>query len=83
MLFRTLLLVALATLATLSNDAVAQRRGDRPDRGGHDVAIQATDDPGIAWFGVWEDATREAKRTGKPILLFSAAPQCRAVPGMW
>lgn len=50
-------------------------------RGG--AALAATTQPGIAWYGVWEDAVAEADRTGKPILLFSAAPQCRAVPGMW
>ncbi len=39
--------------------------------------------PGIAWFGVLEDGLEQAKRTGKPILLVSAAPQCSGVPGMW
>ena len=38
---------------------------------------------GIAWFGVLEDGLEQAKRTGKPILLVSAAPQCSGVPGMW
>jgi len=38
---------------------------------------------GIAWFGVLEDGLEQAKRTGKPILLISAAPQCSGVPGMW
>ena len=39
--------------------------------------------PGIAWFGVLEDGLEQARRTGKPILLISAAPQCSGVPGMW
>lgn len=39
--------------------------------------------PGIAWFGVLEDGLEQARRTGKPILLISAAPQCTGVPGMW
>ena len=39
--------------------------------------------PGIAWFGTWESGLAEAKRTGRPILLMSAAPQCHGVPGMW
>ncbi|NCF55775.1 MAG: hypothetical protein GWP41_05860 [Planctomycetia bacterium] len=38
---------------------------------------------GIAWYGTWEAAKSEAERTGKPILLLSAAPQCHGVPGIW
>ena len=38
---------------------------------------------GIAWHGVLEDGLAEAKRTGKPILFMTAAPQCGGVPGMW
>lgn len=38
---------------------------------------------GIVWYGVLEDGIAEAKTTGKPILLLSAAPQCAGVPGMW
>ncbi|MEC7566407.1 MAG: hypothetical protein VX738_12065 [Planctomycetota bacterium] len=38
---------------------------------------------GIAWYGVLEDGLAEAKRTGKPILLITAAAQCGGVPGMW
>ncbi len=37
----------------------------------------------IAWYGVLEDGLAEAKRTGKPIMLLSAAPQCAGVSGMW
>lgn len=37
----------------------------------------------IAWYGVWEDAAKEAERSGRPILLMSAAPRCNGVPGMW
>ena len=37
----------------------------------------------IQWFGNWGQAKAEAKRTGRPILLTSAAPQCSGVPGMW
>ncbi len=37
----------------------------------------------IQWFGNWKQAKAEAKRTGRPILLTSAAPQCAGVPGMW
>ncbi len=38
---------------------------------------------GIAWFGMLKDGLAEAKETGKPILLVSAAPQCTGVPGIW
>lgn len=38
---------------------------------------------GVAWWGTWDGALAEAKRTGKPILLLSAAPQCHGVPGIW
>jgi len=38
---------------------------------------------GIAWYGVLKDGLAEAKRTGKPILLITAAAQCSGVPGMW
>jgi Spy/CpxP family protein refolding chaperone len=38
---------------------------------------------GIAWFATWQDGLKEAKRTGKPILLVSAAPHCAGVSGIW
>ena len=38
---------------------------------------------GVAWWGTWEGAMEEASRSGKPILLLSAAPQCQGVPGLW
>ena len=37
----------------------------------------------IQWFGTWEAAKAEARRTGRPILLTSAAPQCKGTPGIW
>ena len=37
----------------------------------------------IAWFGRLDDARAEAARTGRPILMMSAAPQCSGAPGMW
>ncbi len=39
--------------------------------------------PGIVWHGVLQDGLAEAKESGKPILLVSAAPQCAGVSGMW
>lgn len=39
--------------------------------------------PKIAWYGQLNDGLAEAKRSGRPILLVSAAPQCQNVSGMW
>lgn len=49
----------------------------------HEVSLQGTREPGIAWFGLLEEARAEAKRTGKPLFLMSASPSCSGVPGMW
>lgn len=38
---------------------------------------------GIQWFATLESGRREARRTGRPILLVSAAPSCAGVPGVW
>lgn len=38
---------------------------------------------GIQWFATWESGLKEARRTGKPILLVSAAPHCAGVSGIW
>jgi hypothetical protein len=39
--------------------------------------------PKIAWYGQLKDGLAEAKRSNRPILLVSAAPQCQNVSGMW
>lgn len=39
--------------------------------------------PKIAWYGKLTDGLAEAKRSRRPILLVSAAPQCQNVSGMW
>ena len=38
---------------------------------------------GIQWFATWDSGLDEANRTGKPILLVSAAPHCAGVSGIW
>ena len=38
---------------------------------------------GIVWYGVLEDGLAEARETGKPIFLISAAPNCVGVSGIW
>jgi hypothetical protein len=40
-------------------------------------------DDRIAWFGTWEEGLAEAQRTGRPILIVSAAPQCHNISGLW
>jgi hypothetical protein len=48
------------------------------------AANPATNLPhGIQWFATWESGLDEANRTGKPILLVSAAPHCAGVSGIW
>ncbi|HIG86595.1 MAG TPA: hypothetical protein EYQ25_06100 [Planctomycetes bacterium] len=37
----------------------------------------------VAWYTSWDQAQKDAARLNLPILVQSAAPQCRAVPGMW
>ena len=45
--------------------------------------LHAAPAPRIAWWPTVEQARAEAARTGKPIFLLSAAPQCHNVPGIW
>lgn len=37
----------------------------------------------IAWFGTWKGALAAAQRTGRPVLLISAAPHCHQISGVW
>lgn len=48
-------------------------------------AVQDAGDikPRIAWYGTLKSGLAEAKRSGRPILLVSAAPHCTGVPGIW
>ena len=38
---------------------------------------------GIQWYATWDSGYKEARRTGRPIMLVSAAPHCHNVPGIW
>lgn len=38
---------------------------------------------GIQWFATWESGKREAERSGRPLLLISAAPHTAGVSGCW
>src|SRR5262245_23310204 len=45
-------------------------------------ADDGTAQGGIQWFATWESGLREAQRSGRPILLVSAAPHCAGVSGI-
>ena len=64
---------ALGVAALIAAVAVAQ-----PPQG-----REGTPAGGIAWYASLESGLREAKRTGKPILLVAAAPHCAGVSGIW
>ena len=49
---------------------------------GQDAAVKQKAEK-IVWHGTWQGGLAEAERTGKPIMLVSAAPQCHSVPGVW
>jgi hypothetical protein len=65
-------------------------RGDRPpppdgpdrDEPTQDQGVQQSAG-GIQWFATWNSALAEAQRSGRPILLVSAAPHCAGVSGIW
>lgn len=72
--------VALASILVAQPGPPPGRGGDRH---GPLPTVEAPSGPGIAWFGTWAEARDEARRTGRPILFMSAAPQCHLVPGTW
>lgn len=47
------------------------------------ATLAAAAAPKIAWWPNLEQARTEAARTGKPLLVLSAAPHCRNISGMW
>lgn len=44
---------------------------------------QEADASRIAWYATLESGLAEAKRSNRPILFTSAAPQCLGVSGIW
>jgi hypothetical protein len=82
--------IALTLVAVLiaASPALAQERGGRRGRPGGPPKLQPTEPLAataekIAWYGTWTEALAEARRTGRPILLISAAPHCHNVSGVW
>jgi len=37
----------------------------------------------IQWYASWEMGLRQARASGRPILLIAAAPHCHNVSGIW
>ena len=67
----------LFALTPLFNPAQGATASEEP------AALASEGTRHIAWYGTWELGLAEAKRTGRPILLMSAAPRCHDVPGLW
>jgi len=79
------LLVLSSTLAALAASGPASAQSTQRTEASYGGSVPASKKvvSGIVWYGVLEDGLAEAKRTGKPILLITAAAQCGGVPGMW
>ena len=76
--FKTLALVA--SLAAIGGYAAFGRGGPRPN----EVYENAEAAPArIAWYATLDSALAEAKRSQRPILFTSAAPNCTGVSGIW
>ena len=45
-----------------------------------DAAAERT---AVPWYGTWKGALAEAERSGRPILLLAATPQCHGISGVW
>jgi hypothetical protein len=73
---------ALGILAVLTGVGWAQEPPPRGGPPGPGVVNPSGGDK-IAWYATLRQAREEAKRTGKPILLVSAAPHCHNTPGVW
>ena len=75
----------------LIQNARPPRKGKDDDKGGEKKDKKDKDDNvradrpagGIQWFATLDSARAEAERTGRPILLVSAAPHCSGVSGIW
>ena len=81
--FRTLALSTVVAVVAISSPVNAQLSPPTGPSFGGSVPNSKKVVSGIAWYGILKDGLAEAKRTGKPILLITAAAQCGGVPGMW
>ena len=76
-------LLASFTMLALAVPALCQQPTAAQETVGKPSAAAVPKAAGIAWFGQWTEGLKEAKKTGRPILLVSAAPHCRGVSGIW
>jgi Spy/CpxP family protein refolding chaperone len=60
-----------------------QDRRDPPENGTTAELKTSTADHAIQWFASLDSGLKEAQRSGKPIVLVSAAPHCAGIPGVW
>ena len=81
--FRTLALSTVVAVVAISSPVNAQLSPPTGPSFGGSVPNSKKIVSGIVWYGILKDGLAEAKRTGKPILLITAAAQCGGVPGMW
>ncbi|MEM7264213.1 MAG: hypothetical protein AAF488_19670 [Planctomycetota bacterium] len=65
--------------ACLTGTAAAQPGGRAPGPG----LVEPAEGERIAWYGTLAEGLAEAKRLERPVMLLSAAPRCRQVPGVW
>jgi Spy/CpxP family protein refolding chaperone len=56
---------------------------DRPEPPDDQQSLNRTKSRAIQWFATLDSGLKEARRSGRPILLVSAAPHCAGVPGVW
>jgi hypothetical protein len=56
---------------------------NRPEPPDDRQSLQDAKSQAIQWFATWTSGLKEAQRSGRPILLVSAAPHCAGVPGVW
>jgi ABC-type sugar transport system substrate-binding protein len=75
-------LAALTLLMSAATGFAQQPRGGGPNEATLNTAWKPPE-VGIQWFTSWEAAKAEAAKTGRPILLVSAAPHCAGVSGLW
>ena len=79
-----IILTLFLGLALLGESHAAPYLPQAGSSGGRQEAnTQVTAPTRIAWHGDLTLARVEAQRTQRPLLVMSAAPHCRQVPGMW
>ena len=47
------------------------------------LTLSAVAQERIQWYATWDMGLRQARASGRPILLVAAAPHCHNVSGIW